>query len=147
MAQKAQYRTRQREEILSYLKTIPGRHITAADIYRHFKELGISVGSATVYRQLDRMVEEGLVNKYIIDESSSACFEYIDSKGRCHHPQCFHCKCEKCGKLIHMECSEIADLQEHMQKHHRFRIDPLRTVFYGICEDCLATKIRGVISE
>lgn len=136
MAIKAQYRTKQREELVSYLKSIPGRHFTAADIVRYFSGRGTAIGTATVYRQLERMVEEGLVNKYIIDESSSACFEYIAPEENCYHPRCYHCKCEKCGRLIHLECSEITELEEHLSEHHGFRIDPMRTVFYGICADC-----------
>ena len=34
------YKTKHREEILNYLKTIPGVHFTAADICRHFREQG-----------------------------------------------------------------------------------------------------------
>ena len=72
------YKTKHREEILNYLKTIPGVHFTAADICRHFREQGKNIGTSTVYRQIEQLVSEGLVKKYIIDESSSACFEYID---------------------------------------------------------------------
>ena len=131
------YKTKHREEILNYLKTIPGVHFTAADICRHFKEQGKNIGTSTVYRQIEQLVSEGLVKKYIIDESSSACFEYIDPDGNCCQNSCFHCKCEKCGKLIHMECREIELLQSHFMEHHGFRIDPTRTVFYGVCSDCM----------
>ena len=37
-----------------------------------------------------------------------------------------------------MDCHEITELQQHLAEHHHFQIDPLRTVFYGICEACLA---------
>ena len=137
MATKVQYKTKQRDELVSYLQTIPGEHFTASDIFNHFHAQGKSIGTTTVYRQLERMVEEGLVNKYIIDENSSACFEYIDRTMHCHHPACYHCKCEKCGKLIHMDCQEIGELQAHLMGEHGFRIDLMRTVFYGICEECM----------
>ena len=137
MVQKISYKTKQKEELLSYLETIPGVHFTAADISDHFRAQGKSIGITTIYRQLDRLVEEGQVSKYYIDESSSACFEYIDPEGNCCQNSCFHCKCEKCGKLIHMECREIELLQSHFMEHHGFRIDPTRTVFYGVCSDCM----------
>ena len=35
-----------------------------------------------------------------------------------------------------MECREITELEQHLLAHHGFRIDPTRTVFFGICEDC-----------
>ena len=136
MAEKKQYRTRQKDELLGYLQTIPGKHVTAAQICRHFHESGRTIGTATVYRQLEHLVDEGLVNKYIVDEGSSACYEFIDPAHNCHKPACFHCKCERCGRLFHVSCEEIVQLQAHMEAEHGFRIDPLRTVFYGICEEC-----------
>lgn len=135
MPEKPKYRTRQREELIAYLKTVPGQHVTAADVCDHFRKKGSSIGTATIYRQLERMVEDGTVNKYIIDKNSSACFEYIDPEN-CHHPVCYHCKCEKCGKLIHLECGELQQVQAHVLVDHGFLVDPMRTVFYGICGDC-----------
>ncbi len=135
MAEKSKYRTKHREDLIAYLKTVPGRHVTAADVCDHFRRQGRSIGTATVYRQLERMVEDGTVNKYIIDKNSSACFEYIGPE-HCHQPVCYHCKCEKCGKLIHLECGELAQVQAHVLADHGFLVDPMRTVFYGICEDC-----------
>lgn len=55
-----------------------GKHVTVSDICKYFKSQGISIGTTTVYRQLDRMVEQGLVAKYVVDGTSSACFEYLE---------------------------------------------------------------------
>ena len=77
----------------------------------------------------------GLAAKYVVDGSSSACFEYIGDHGE-EHENCYHCKCEKCGKLIHLQCNEVESLKQHMQQHHDFRMDSHRTVFYGICGEC-----------
>ena len=71
----SQYKTKQREALLSYLMTVPGEHVTAADVCSHFRERGASIGTATVYRHLESLVDEGLVGKYIIDGASPACFE------------------------------------------------------------------------
>ena len=141
MSEKAQYRTRQITELENYLCSMEGKHVTVSDICKYFKSQGISIGTTTVYRQLDRMVEQGLVAKYVIDGSSSACFEYTgDSRHECKE-QTYHCKCEKCGKLIHLQCSEVENLTQHIKEHHGFKLNPLRTVFYGICSDCQKSEI------
>ena len=75
------------------------------------------------------------MQKYNVDGTSSACFEYIGDHGE-EHENCYHCKCEKCGKLIHLQCNEVEILKQHMQQHHDFQMDPHRTVFYGICGEC-----------
>ena len=54
------YKTRQREEIAEYLASIPGKHVTAGDICAHFQTQGSAIGAATVYRQLERMVRDGV---------------------------------------------------------------------------------------
>ena len=137
---KAQYKTKQMSEILNFLQQMEGTHVTVADICDYFKKKGIAVGMTTVYRQLDKMVNEGLVAKYVIDGSSSACFEYTgDSRHECKE-QTYHCKCEKCGKLIHLHCDEVESLKKHMMEHHSFEMDSLRTVFYGICNECRNNK-------
>lgn len=138
MNSKSQYNTRQHEEILEYLKTIEGEHVTAGDVYRHLldaSEEGKKIGQATVYRQLDRLVDEGLVDKYIIDQNSPACYEYIGTES-CGEGLCVHGKCLKCGKLFHLHCDEIKELEEHLKEHHGFTPDFRHTVIYGICDEC-----------
>ena len=135
MTTRSLYKTKHREALIQYLEQRAGTYLTAAEICLELKQQGTEIGQATVYRQLERMVDEGIVNKYIIDENSPACFEYI---GKDSHSceVCFHCKCEKCGKLIHLHCEELEGIQAHLQQEHHFLLNPMRTVFYGLCEDC-----------
>ena len=101
------------------------------------KEGGSSIGTATVYRQLEKLVSEGLLNKYLVDEGSSACYEFVPEKDHLCKERCYHLKCESCGKLIHMECDEVESLMDHIKAHHGFNVNPKRTVFYGMCEECI----------
>lgn len=139
MANKSQYRTKQMAEILSYLQSMQGSHVTVHDIHAYFKSKNISVGTTTIYRHLDRMVAEGIVAKYVVDEKSSACFEYLGDNLHCHPTVCFHCKCEKCGKLIHLHCKELEAVYLHLLNDHGFQVDAPRSVIYGLCEDCQQT--------
>lgn len=136
MIKKVQYKTRQMAELLAFLKSVQGSHVTVSDICDHFQNEGIAVGTTTVYRNLEKMVSEGLVAKYVVDGVSSACFEYIGEKENCVFPVCYHCKCERCGKLIHLQCNEVESLRQHLMEQHGFEMNALRTVFYGICEEC-----------
>ena len=136
MNSRPKYKTKHKEVLTEYFAKLPGVHITANDVCEYFKKLGTPIGQATVYRQLENLVDEGIINKYILDANSPACFEYTGEG--CHEGKetCFHCKCEKCGKLIHMHCDELNEIQKHLMEEHNFRLDPLRTVFYGLCEEC-----------
>ena len=64
MEKKSKYNTKQRDLIISYLKTVPGKHVTAGEICEHFEGIGVNIGVSTVYRQLDRLVDEGAVKKF-----------------------------------------------------------------------------------
>ncbi len=137
MNPRSKYKTKQREILLDYLESVPGVHITAGDVCEYLKKQGANIGQSTVYRQLESLVAEGIVNKYIIDGNSPACFEYVGMDSHADPEICFHCKCEKCGKLIHLHCDELKEIQVHLFSEHQFKLDPLRTVFYGLCEQCI----------
>lgn len=136
------YKTRQKSEILNYLRNTDHSHVTAGDICMYFKDHSISISQATVYRQLEQLTEEGIVNKYIIDERSPACYEYIEKEKDCHQDGCYHFRCESCGKLIHLHCEEIDAIRQHLQKEHQLQLDPFRTVLYGLCQDCVEKADR-----
>lgn len=121
---------------MKYLESMPQVHFTAGDICEYFKSKGTPVGQSTIYRHLESLVDEGILNKYIVDGTSPACFEYLGRENCGEEMSCYHCKCEKCGKLIHLHCEEIEEIQKHLFRDHQFQMDPKRTVFYGLCEKC-----------
>lgn len=138
MSKKVSYNTKQKKALLDYLEKVPGKHVTVNDICSNLKKMNISMGQTTVYRQLEKMVDEGLVNKYIVDVNSPACFEYIPADTHADEHICFHCKCEKCGKIIHLHCDDLEKIGIHLFKKHNFEMDTKRTVIYGLCSDCYA---------
>ena len=100
---------------------------------------GSTVGQATVYRMIDRMAERGELRKYVIDGTTAACYQLVgtpDADCREH----FHLKCERCGRLIHVECEELSRIAAHMREEHGFSVDSSKTVFYGICGSCKQGK-------
>ena len=88
------------------------------------------------------MVKEGEVLKIFLDEHSAACFEYVgggDCKEKSGH---FHLKCEQCGTFIHLDSSELHEIQTYLAKKRGFKVDTLRTVFYGLCKKCSGARRR-----
>lgn len=130
------YNTKQRDELLLFLRSMIGKHITVNDICKHFATTGTKVGTTTIYRHLEKLVEEGIVKKYILDNTTAACFEYIDAQRECQHNGCTHLKCIKCGKLIHLHCNDLHSTEQHILEKHNFKLDMTRTVLYGLCEAC-----------
>lgn len=129
------YNTKQKEKLLNFLISNKDKHTNVQQISAYLSSEGTALGTATIYRQLDRLVEQGEVRKYIIDEKTGACYQYIDSPQDCKSH--FHLKCVQCDRLVHTDCSMLAELDRHILEHHRFTIDPSKTVFYGVCSDCM----------
>lgn len=129
------YNSKKQELIKKYLQEHANKHVTAYDIHEYFLKNNIQVGLTTVYRQLEKLTSDGFVNKYTIDSQTSACFEYVNNECKCE--DCYHMKCEKCGAIIHLECDEVKHISEHLYKDHNFKLNPKRTVFYGLCSKCM----------
>ena len=133
---KTQYNSKHRNAIIAYLQTLGSDHFTVMDLCDYFRRQNNPIGMTTVYRQLDRLVDEGMVKKYTLDGNTSACYQYVGDSCAKEQEQCFHCKCERCGVLIHLHCKDLETIQDHLKEHHHFYINPTRTVFYGLCEKC-----------
>ena len=141
MTARAKYSTKQKEILLDFFKQNPGVHLSAGDVIEHMKKEGATIGQATIYRNLESLVNDGIIAKFKIDDDAPACFEYISPDEHMGDEEdCYHCKCQKCGKIIHVSCEDVKALQEHFMEEHGFRIDLKRTVFYGLCSDCSSSK-------
>ena len=127
------YRTKQQEMIAQVLYENAGCHLNAQQIAQRIESAGEEVSRATIYRCLDRLTADGAVRKYTAESGQRACYQI------CTDAQCgnhYHLKCRRCGKLIHLECWMMAEMQQHIARDHRFVLDPCQTVFYGECEHC-----------
>lgn len=135
---RGEYSTRQRALILEFMKE-SGAHHTVADIVEGLRSQGITVGTATVYRTLDKLLATGEIKKFVIDEKSGACYQYATDAECNRH---FHLKCVKCGRLIHLSCEFLAEMENHILKDHGFTVSVGKTVIYGTCAFCSQAENR-----
>ncbi len=127
------YKTKQGERIFELLIRNEKRHLTAEEICGLLRAEGAAVGTATVYRNLEKLVSEGKIKRYRLEEGESACYQYIGD-GSCHEH--FHLKCLNCGEVIHLECGYLDELNGHLLGHHDFHLDCTKIVLYGLCSKC-----------
>ena len=125
------YKTKQRALVEGILSENCGRHLTVEQVVELLEKNGSHVGRTTVYRCLEKLIEEGSVQKYAAAAGESACYQYLNGES-CHEH--FHLKCTSCGRLIHIECEHLGELSEHIGSEHGFKVDKLKTVLYGLCE-------------
>ena len=127
----ATYTTRQQKAVLDALSACADRPVSAAELADALRARGENVGMATVYRQLEKLERQGGVHKIITDEGA-----YYQYCGRTDTADCFLLKCEKCGRIVHVDCHRLAPLYEHLEREHGFDINPRKTMFYGLCRAC-----------
>lgn len=133
MNQVRNYQTKQKLVILDFLQRHINEHMTADVILNMLKDENTPISKATLYRFLDNLIEIGEVKKFNIDNTSS-CYQYI-GEGTKH--DVYHLLCNTCGKVMHVDNSSIEKLNDKIEKSCDFKIDQSRTVFYGICKECM----------
>ncbi|MEG0779436.1 MAG: transcriptional repressor [Oscillospiraceae bacterium] len=124
------YNTKQQQAVLACLAAKREGCITALELVEDLRRQGFSVGLTTVYRQLERLEQAGHIHK--INMEDGACYQY------CAHPSgdCFLFKCERCGRILHPDCAQLAALYAHLEQAHHFSINPRKTMLYGLCDLC-----------
>ena len=127
------YETKQSRLVDEFLKSHNSKHFSAEDVYFSLVSKGERIGRTTVYRQLDRLVENGKARKFFVGENEACCYQYNDAD-HCHNH--YHLKCSGCGALIHTECEFLDKLASHIFSDHQFTLDGSKTVLYGTCKAC-----------
>lgn len=134
MPEKQNYNTKARKVILEYLESRGSNTVSAQDIISHLSDTGISVNPATVYRYLNKLTAEHSVLKFVEDETQVSFYQFIGKEKSCDRH--IHIKCIKCGKLIHLNCSFMHDITEHLYTNHGFTLQCEKSILYGICREC-----------
>ena len=126
------YKTKQKDIILDIIKK-QKHEFTIKDIYESIKD---EVGLTTVYRLVDKLVEEKRINK-TIDSTNTTYYQYLEE---CNHGNHFYLKCDKCGNLIHVDCDCIEELTNHIFKDHKFKPSKDHIIIDGTCSKCIGGK-------
>ena len=134
------YMTRGYFLVRDVLKDAMGEHLSADEVYARLLSRGDRIGRSTVYRQLERLIKEGVVRRISGDGSGSYCYSF-NSDG-C--PEHYHIVCTACGRLAHLSCEHVEALFGHIKSEHGFLINPTRTTLYGLCSACSRAEKKGV---
>ncbi|HEY9633963.1 MAG TPA: Fur family transcriptional regulator [Coleofasciculaceae cyanobacterium] len=120
-------RTRSQDRILNLLKTL-NRAISAQDIYVELRNRDQSMGLATVYRALESLKLEGVVQVRTLASGESL----YSSVQRDQH----HLTCLNCGQSIPINECPVHQLETELQDSHQFKIYYHTLEFFGLCDRC-----------
>ena len=128
------YDTRQRDYLISFLNQHPDQLLSVRQIAQELCAQQISLSA--VYRNLYQLEAEGLIRKSVKPGSREAYYQYVGGED-CHSH--LHLSCTRCGKTFHMDAEHTAQLTRAMSELDGFDLDILKTVLYGICQNCHCT--------
>jgi len=128
--------TRQGDAVREVLSDVP-EFRSAQDIHDELRHRGHGVGLTTVYRHLNQMAEQGLVD---VLRTPSGETVYRRCAAPSHH---HHLICRSCGKTVEFEGPELERWAEEVARSARFH-DVSHTVeIFGTCEDCAKAAAAG----
>jgi len=130
------YTTKQQQAVMACLEARHRELISVNELAEELRTAGDPVGLATIYRQLEKLEKSGHIHK--VNTEEGAFYQYCDhGEG---DRDCFLLKCTGCGRILHLDCSHLKPLYEHLEREHHFLIDPRFTMFSGLCDVCAAQR-------
>ncbi|MCI2147534.1 MAG: transcriptional repressor [Clostridiales bacterium] len=135
--------SKQRSLIMDVLKSTH-THPTAQWVYEQAKREMPSIGIATVYRNLNALVQNGDVQKIIAPGN----IEHYDADTSDH----WHMECMQCGRIVDLKASseQLAALHRMIVETFDIRDENVRigkTLLQGVCNDCLLRNKKGSDNE
>ena len=117
--------TPQRVAIIEYLSEYG--HLSIAKMYELVKEKFPSISLATIYKNVNAMIDNGFLKEVKIIGQ--------DSRYELNYGEHSHVVCKKCGKVVDIEM-ESSELLKEAGEKSKMSVDSSSMVFYGICEEC-----------
>lgn len=127
-------RSSYREQIYNTIR-MDRWHPTAMEIYELIKSRNPSLTLGNVYRNLDILVEQGLLSTRDFGDGAVR-FDAVTA----NH---YHFTCQECGKTVDMEYPVNKDLEEKVRKETGLKISGHNVIFYGICPECAAKIVQN----
>lgn len=120
-------RTRSQEKILSLLKSVQ-QGISAQDIYIELRNRNQTIGLATVYRSLEALKLEGMVQVRNL-ANGEALYNLVQQDKH-------HLTCLQCGLSIPIHQCPVHPLEDQLESKHQFKVFYHTLEFFGLCSQC-----------
>jgi len=129
--------TRQRD-LVAQVVLLSDDHPSVDGIRRALRERGEHVGTATVYRTLEVLVESGLVRAHDFGEGFR---RYEPMPAQTHHE---HLICVRCGAVLEFQNERLERMLPIIADEFHFQHQRHRVEVYGLCRDCRQRDLGSI---
>jgi Fe2+ or Zn2+ uptake regulation protein len=105
-------------------------HVTVEELVAAVTSGGVDVDPASVYRALGLFESLGLARVSRLGDGDAGRWEVA------HPDEHFHLVCQDCGEVEHHVGSLVAQLTDHLEDGHGFRVTGVELVVTGRCARC-----------
>ena len=128
----AKRNTIQRQLVIAAVRFLAD-HPTAEEVYDRITMEYPDISKGTVYRNLNSLVESGLLGKVSVPSGADRCDHIL-----ARH---YHIKCNHCGKFMNVENFDyFHDLDDKLATATGFKMEHHDIVFSGLCPECQKHK-------
>lgn len=127
------YRTKLREALLELFSHHPSESLTARRAYEELAPSFENLSITSVYRNLDRLVEEEILVRATTEDGRGATYLWGEG-GSCYNH--LHMQCVTCGRVLHLDCGDTEHYIRHLAEEHGFRLLCGKTTLVGLCRAC-----------
>jgi Fur family ferric uptake transcriptional regulator len=117
------------------------RHLSAEEVAEEVTARGRKVGTATVYRTIDTLLESGL----IVERDFGEGFRRFESAR--DMPNHEHLVCSVCGKVEEFRDERLERMTTIVAESRGFARQSHRLVIHGVCMDCQRGGASGAASS
>ncbi len=125
--------TRQGRAIVGALRASPSFR-SAQEIHTALRANGQKIGLTTVYRHLQRLVDDGAVD-VLRQPEGEVVYRYCRSDEH-HH----HIVCRVCGRSAETDCPELSGWADHLAASLGYSDVSHAVEVFGVCADCRAER-------
>lgn len=125
--------TIQKEMVLKAVRSMKS-HATADEIFEVIRKESSIIGKGTLYRNLNILVQDGLIRKIEISDGPDRFDDKLDEH--------YHVKCLECKKLFDVDMDIMPDLINNIRSKDGMNFLDFDILFKGICSDCQSKLVE-----
>lgn len=120
--------TKQKETIINFLSSTK-THPTIYEIYDTLKKDNPSIGRATIYRNVAKLVQNGIVRKITTKDG----IDHYDGNIIDHT----HFHCTSCNKIVDIISKSITNEILNLEREYNIEISNYELLLRGKCMECI----------